>query len=81
VGDTTRGAFSDVINKPLPNGWSLDISAEVYRDPNGQSYEARGLPPKLKREVFPPNDLFGGHARAVLGLIEDIRRETPARND
>lgn len=81
VGDTTRGAFSDVINKPLPNGWSLDISAEVYRDPDGQSYEARGLPPKLKREVFPPNDLFGGHARAVLALIEDIRREIPARND
>ncbi len=80
VGDTTRGAFSDVIDKPLPNGWSLDISAEVYRDPEGHSYEARGLPPKLKREVFPANDLFGGHTRAVLALIDEIRRGGPAKD-
>src|SRR6185312_943777 len=81
VGETTRGAFSDMIEKPLPNGWLLDISAEVYRDPDGRSYEAHGLPPKLKREVFPADDLFGGHARAVLALIEEIRRDAPSRND
>ena len=35
----------------------------------------RGLPPQVKREVFPPDDLTGGHARAVLGLMEEIRRD------
>ena len=25
VGGTTRGAFSDMIEKPLPNGWSLNL--------------------------------------------------------
>ena len=74
VGGTTRGAFSDMVDKPLPNGWKLTLSAEVYRDPQGRSYEARGIPPQVKRDVFPANDLNGGHARAVLALIDDIRR-------
>ena len=77
VGGATRGAFSDMIEKPLPNGWTLSLSAEVYRDPQGQSYEARGLPPTRKLEVFPPDDLTGGHARRVLSLMDEIRRETP----
>ena len=82
VGDTTRGAFSDMIEKPLPNGWTLLMSAEVYLDPQGENYEVRGLPPRLKRDVFPADDLHGGHARAVLALMEEIRRgalTAPAR--
>ena len=75
VGDTTRGAFSDMITKPLPNGWTLLMSAEIYRDPAGENYEVRGLPPQVKREVFPPDDLTGGHARAVRGLMDEIRRD------
>jgi carboxyl-terminal processing protease len=78
IGGTTRGAFSDMIEKPLPNGWTLNMSAEVYRDPSGESYEVRGLPPHIKREVFPPNNLTGGHARAVQALVDDIRRDDHA---
>ena len=75
VGENTRGAFSDVIEKPLPNGWKLNLSAEIYRDPRGQSHEVHGLPPYVKREIFPPGNLVGGHARAVLALMDDIRRD------
>jgi carboxyl-terminal processing protease len=78
VGETTRGAFSDTINKPLPNGWMLVLPGEIYRDPSGQSYEVHGLPPQRRFEVFPRNDLFGGHAKRVLVLMDDIRREVPA---
>ena len=78
IGDTTRGAFSDMIEKPLPNGWTLQMSAEVYRDPQGENYEVRGTPPRVKREFFPADDLTGGHARAVLALMDEIRREVPA---
>ena len=63
-----------MIEKPLPNGWTLLLSAEVYRDPQGQNYEVRGLPPRVKREIFPADDLTGGHARAVLALMDEIRR-------
>jgi carboxyl-terminal processing protease len=83
VGDATRGAFSDAIDKPLPNGWKLNLSAEIYRDPEGRSYETKGLPPQLKREVFPSDDLIGGHARLVLSLLEEIgkRAESSQRRD
>jgi carboxyl-terminal processing protease len=79
VGETTRGAFSDTINKPLPNGWTLVLPGEIYRDPQGQTYEARGLPPQRRFAVFPPDDLRTGHARRVLALMEEIRRELAAR--
>jgi carboxyl-terminal processing protease len=79
VGETTRGAFSDTTNKPLPNGWMLVLPTEIYRTPVGTSYEARGLPPQRRFEVFPRADLAGGHARRVNVLIEDIRRELGAR--
>ncbi len=75
VGGATRGAFSDAIDKPLPNGWKLNLSAEVYRDPEGRNYETKGLPPQLQREVFPSNDLTGGHARLVLQLMKEIREQ------
>ena len=75
VGGTTRGAFSDMIEKPLPNGWTLNLSAEIYRDPQGRSHEVRGLSPQVEREIFPPSNLTGGHARAVLALMDDIRRD------
>jgi carboxyl-terminal processing protease len=73
IGGTTRGALSDQTEKPLPNGWSLVLPAEIYRDPDGQWYEVRGIPPQLQREVFPPDDLAKGHARAVLALMDEIR--------
>jgi carboxyl-terminal processing protease len=79
VGGATRGAFSDAIDKPLPNGWELNLSAEIYRDPEGRSYETKGLPPQLEREVFPANDLTGGHARLVLSLFEEIGERAGSR--
>jgi carboxyl-terminal processing protease len=77
VGGTTRGALSDMIEKPLPNGWSLALAAEIYRDPQGEWYEVRGIPPKVQFEVFPPNDLIGGYTRRVQALMDDIRRGVP----
>jgi hypothetical protein len=30
------------------------------------------VPPQLKREVFPPDDLAGGHARLVQNLMKEL---------
>lgn len=75
VGATTRGALSDALVKPLPNGWTVSLSNEVYLDAAGTLFEARGIPPVLPWEVFPEDDLHGGHAKAVLSLAERARRE------
>ncbi|MFP2907050.1 S41 family peptidase [Pyxidicoccus sp. 3LFB2] len=80
VGTSTRGAFSDVLVKPLPNGWRMELSNELYLDPAGKLYEARGIPPQEPLDVFPEGDLSGGHAKAVLSLVERVRqRAQPLR--
>jgi carboxyl-terminal processing protease len=77
VGGKTRGALSDTTEMKLPNNWSLVLPMEVYLDREGQNYEVRGIPPREKIDVFPPQNLAGAHARAVLALMDMIRRNVP----
>jgi carboxyl-terminal processing protease len=46
VGDTTLGAFSDIMVKELPNGWFHTISVGDYRDASGENLEGTGVAPK-----------------------------------
>ncbi|UAL12123.1 S41 family peptidase [Caulobacter segnis] len=75
VGGTTRGAFSDQLPKPLPNGWLMALPAELYKGPRGEDLEGRGLVPDMPLTVFPENDLMAGHAKAIQGLMEKIRQD------
>lgn len=45
IGSNTNGAFSDILNKSLPNGWNYWLSNEVYQGMNGENYEVSGIPP------------------------------------
>jgi carboxyl-terminal processing protease len=74
VGGTTRGAFSDQLPKPLPNGWAFALPAELYKGPGGEDLEGRGLKPDLPLAVFPESDLMGGHAKAITDLIAKIHQ-------
>ena len=65
IGSKTRGALSDVLTKRLPNGWTVTLSNEVYRDHLGQSWEGRGIPPEFEWDVFDPSDPFTGHMPAI----------------
>jgi len=47
VGDTTSGAFSDMISRELPNGWIYSISIGDWRSADGTSYEGIGVPPDV----------------------------------
>ncbi|MEO1449903.1 MAG: S41 family peptidase [Bacteroidota bacterium] len=47
VGDTTTGAFSNQINRELPNGWGYSISIGDWRDGQGVSHEGIGLAPDI----------------------------------
>ncbi|WP_454715148.1 S41 family peptidase [Caulobacter segnis] len=75
VGGTTRGAFSDQMPKPLPNGWALGLPVEVYKGPKGEDLEGRGLAPDTPMAVFPEPDLNGGHAKAIQALMQKIRED------
>lgn len=65
VGQPTQGIFSDGLAKLLPNGWVLSLSNEVYRDPAGESFEARGLPPDRAIAVYPARESAGSYGRAL----------------
>ena len=71
VGERTRGALSDKLRKPLPNGWMLTLPGEVYRDPRGTRFEAVGIAPDVPREVF-AGDLAEGHPRMIRALMAQI---------
>ena len=72
VGTTTRGAFSTPLAKPLPNGWYLELSNEVFENAEGESFEGRGIPPDVKIEIYPEADPIGGHAAAIRQIVEMV---------
>jgi len=47
MGDTTAGAFSDVVAYQLYNGWLVTISVGDYRGSDGKSYEGNGIAPQI----------------------------------
>lgn len=67
VGSTTRGALSDQLEKPLPNGWTLTLPAEIYRDPLGRVWEGVGIAPQRLSAPFP------SHAALVAALAREIQ--------
>ncbi|WP_158621687.1 S41 family peptidase [Corallococcus aberystwythensis] len=73
VGTATRGAFSDMLVKPLPNGWTVHLSNEHYTGADGEDYEARGLPPQRPLDVFGDGkDLWHAHAKALRALADSL---------
>jgi C-terminal processing protease CtpA/Prc len=71
IGDTTSGAFSDIIKRELPNGWIYSISIGDWRDVNGISYEGEGIPPDLvvRNKV---DDIANGKDEAIEKAIDMI---------
>ena len=84
VGGRTRGALSTKLAKLLPNGWTLTLSNEVYRDHLGQLWEAAGIPPHVAIDIFPPRDtpdadlltagMPASHQWAIEEVVELARR-------
>ncbi|MEZ5442447.1 MAG: S41 family peptidase [Lysobacterales bacterium] len=72
AGMPTRGALSDILSKNLDDGWSLNLSNEIYLDHEGVSWEGRGIPPTLALDVFPAANPDGGHAQALQDLLTRI---------
>lgn len=73
VGTPTRGSLSDILAKPLPNGWSINLSNEVYLDVEGRAWEGKGIPPDVPIEVFSRNDVTVGHVEAVRSVVRIAR--------
>ena len=74
MGDTTWGALSDILTKPLPNGWTLELSNEIYHDAEGVLWEGKGIPPVKTFTVFDPENLTQSHHNAILLIAKTLQR-------
>ena len=72
VGEPTRGAFSDVLDRVLPNGWEVSLSNEVYEDVQGRVWEGRGITPDVALTVFPDANPVAGHRDAINAILAMI---------
>lgn len=72
AGSTTRGAFSTPLAKPLPNGWYLELSNEIFADADNEVYEGRGLSPNIAVEPFPAEAPVAGHAALIDRVVNMI---------
>lgn len=77
VGEATRGALSDILSKPLPNGWAVNLSNEIYLDAERKRWEGIGIPPQVPVGIFSAADVTVGHVEAVRAIVEAIRRGAP----
>lgn len=77
VGATTRGAFSDILDKRLPNGWEVGLSNMFYLDKNGVSWEGKGLTPDHAFPVFSRGNVFNSHLEATEHLIKLVKKQRP----
>lgn len=72
MGDTTAGAFSNQINREMPNGWGYSLSIGQWTDADGVSFEGVGLPPDvliLNKE----SDLLDGTDEALEKAMEHLK--------
>lgn len=60
VGFPTQGILSDVMERHLPNGWSVSLSNELYRASDGELYEDRGIPPHVEIPFLDHDDVDEG---------------------
>ena len=65
VGETTRGSFSTVLSKPLPNGWLVELANEVIAAPDGTVYEESGIEPEHVHDVFRPDQIMESHKLTI----------------
>ncbi len=60
IGESTQGVFSDVLGRGLPNGWRFGLPNEVYRTPEGATFDGPGIPPDIAVPVFADEDVAAG---------------------
>ncbi len=72
VGDTTSGAFSNQINRELPNGWGYSLSIGQWVDADNISYEGVGLAPDIIIQNK-KQDLINGKDEALEKAIELLK--------
>jgi hypothetical protein len=70
IGENTQGVFSDVLTRSLPNGWRFGLPNEVFRTPQGKTFDGSGIPPDIAVAVFADSDVTAGKDPALAKALE-----------
>ena len=70
IGENTQGVFSDVLGRKLPNGWEFGLPNEVFRTPQGSTFDGSGIPPDIAVPVFADVDIAAGNDPAMVKALE-----------
>ncbi len=73
LGEPSSGHFSDMVDGELPGGWEFTFSGERYRAPDGQVYEARGVPVDVP-VALDVDALAGGRDVMLEAALERLAR-------
>lgn len=76
IGENTQGVFSDVLVRKLPNGWLFGLPNEVFRTPEGTTFDGPGIPPDIAVPVFSTEDLAAGKDPGVAKAVEVLRKKS-----
>ncbi len=79
IGENTQGVFSDVLGRRLPNGWRFGLPNEVFRTPQGTTFDGAGIPPDISVPVFADDDVAAGRDPAMAKALE-VLRSAPTTN-
>jgi hypothetical protein len=75
IGENTQGVFSDVLGRRLPNGWRFGLPNEVFRTPDGATFDGMGIPPDIPVPVFADEDVAAGRDPAMARALQILSRE------
>ncbi len=75
IGENTQGVFSDVLGRKLPNGWQFGLPNEVFRTPDGKTFDEVGIPPDIEVPVFTDADVTAGKDPAIAKAMEWLGRQ------
>ena len=70
------GVFSDEFYRSLPNGWEFSLSNEIYLAPNGELFEAAGVPPNVFSPFLSLNDHRSGADSVIEAAIATLRHSS-----
>jgi hypothetical protein len=75
IGEHTQGVFSDVLGRTLPNGWRFGLPNEVFRAPDGKTFDGPGIPPDVEVPVFAKSDVDAGRDPAMKRALDVLGKK------
>lgn len=74
VGQSTAGMLSDNLNKPLPNGWELSLSNEIYTSHDGSVFESCGIAPDVHATVMDAEQFVPALQTSLRAAVDLLQR-------